>query len=530
MEHKQKILITDDISEKAIKVLNEEFEVDVRKGLSAPGLGSEIKGYDGLIIKSPVKVPSEVINNARNLKVIGGAGTSIDNIDLKTATRRGIAVVDAPMSNIISTAEFAIALIFSLSKKIYLANSAVKSGKWERRKYKGIELEGKMLGIIGFGKIGYMVAKKALGLGLNVIAYDPYVSEDKYWQSGIKKAETIDDIYKISDIISIHLPKTRETVGLIGKKELYKMKKGVLLINVSKGGIIVENDLYEAVREGQIGGAGIDVFENEPCRESKLFEEENVICTPHLSSSTSEAQEKADIIIAQQIKKILKNEVADFIVNMPLFSQEIFESVSPFIKLSEDLGILFSQLSEGNLEELEIGFYGRIAELKTGFLVSSILTKVLQKYTGERINLVNVNLIAEEKKIKIMEVKNSKSQDYVNLINLKGRGVGLDLSVSGTVTGIKNMPRFIAVDKFEIDMVPSKHMAFIRYQDIPGQIGKIGTAFGKLGVNIAAMHVGRKVVSGEALMGLNLDCEVNEKMLEEFKELSGFSKIKIINL
>lgn len=530
MECKQKILITDEISEEAVKILKENFEVVIKKGISASELKNEISKYSGMIIKSSTKVSYDVINNAGNLKVIGKAGTSFDNIDLKSATRKGIVVVNAPMSNVISAAEFAIALIFSLAKKIPSANFATKSGSWDRNKFKGMELDGKTLGIIGFGKIGYLVAKKAIGLGLNVIAFDPYVSEDKYWQSGIKKADTLEDIYKAADIISIHLPKTRETSGLLNKTELYKMKKGTILINVSRGGIIVENDLYEAVKEGQIGGAGIDVFENEPCRESELFKAENIICTPHLGSSTAEAQEKADIIIAGQVKKVLKGEIANFAVNLPLLGEEIFESVSPFIELCENLGALFSQLAQGNLEELEIGFNGRIAGLKTNFLVSVILTRILQKYTTERINLVNVNLIAEEKGIKIKEIKNSQSQDYINLINLKGRGIGLDLSVSGTITGIKNMPRFIAIDKFEIDMVPSKHMAFISYEDVPGQIGRIGTAFGKLGVNIAAMHVGRKVVSGEALMGLNLDSEVDVKMLEEFKKISGFTKIKIINL
>ncbi|MHB1275992.1 MAG: phosphoglycerate dehydrogenase [Candidatus Humimicrobiaceae bacterium] len=530
MEQKQKILITDDFSEEAVMLLEKYYEVVISKGISAASLKNEISKYFGLIIKNSTKVTGEVINNAENLKVIGKPGSSFDNIDLKSATRKGIVVVNAPMSKVVSAAEYTIALILAIAKKIHLANINIRSGEWDRNKFKGIELEGKTLGIIGFGKIGHMVAKKAICLGLNVIAFDPYVSEDKYWQSGVKKANVMEDIYKNADIISIHLPKTRETSGLFNKTEIYKMKKGVILVNVSRGGIIVEDDLFEAVESGQISGAGIDVFENEPCRESVLFKSENIICTPHLGSSTTEAQEKADNIIALQVIKVLKDEIADFAVNLPLFSEDIFNSVSPFIKLCEYLGSLFSQLSEGSIEDIEISFNGNVAGFKTSLLVSVILTKILQKYTSERINLVNVNLIAEEKGLKIKEIKNSQSKDYVNLINLKGRGVGIDLSVSGTITGIKNMPRFISVDKFEIDMVPSKYMAFIRYEDVPGQIGKIGTAFGKQGVNIAAMHVGRKVVSGEALMGLNLDSEVDSKMLTEFKKISGFEKIKIIKL
>ena len=530
MVQKQKILIADDFSEEAVKILEKNFEVVINKGISAAALENEICEYSGLVIKNSVKVTKEVIDKAENLKVIGKPGSSFDNVDLKSATRKGIVVVNAPMSKVVSAAEYTIALILALAKKIHLANTDTRSGGWNRNKFKGIELEGKTLGIIGFGKIGNMVAKKAICLGLNAIAFDPYVSEDKYWQSGVKKANTIEDIYKDADIISIHLPKTRETTGLINKTEINKMKKGVILVNVSRGGIIVEKDLYEAVENGKISGAGIDVFENEPCRESVLFKSDNIICTPHLGSSTTEAQEKADIIIASQVIKVLNDEIADYSVNLPLFSEDIFNSVSPYIELSEYLGLLFSQLSEGSIEDIDISFNGMIAGLKTNLLVSVILTKIMQKFTVERVNLVNVNLIAEEKGIKIKEIKNSQSKDYVNLINLKGKGIGTDLSVSGTITGIKNMPRFISIDKFEIDMVPSKYMAFIRYDDVPGQIGKIGTAFGKQGVNIAAMHVGRKVVSGEALMGLNLDCEVDSKMLEEFKKMSGFEKIKIIEL
>jgi D-3-phosphoglycerate dehydrogenase / 2-oxoglutarate reductase len=530
MKQKQKILITDDFSEEAVKLLEDYCEVVTRKGISTTELGNEINNYCGLVIKNSVKVTDEIIYNALNLKVIGKPGLSIDNIDLKAATRKGIVVVNAPISNVVSAAEYAISLIMAIAKKIFIANIDTKSGGWNRNKFKGIELEGKTLGVIGFGKIGQSVAKKATCLGLNVIAFDPYVSEDKYWQSGVKKANNIEDIYKNADIISIHLPKTRETAGLFNKAEIYKMKKGVIIVNVSRGGLIVENDLYEAVESGYISGAGIAVFENEPCKESVLYKSENIICTPHIGSSTAEAQEKADYIIASQVIKVLKDEIADFAVNLPSFSEDIYNSVSPFIKLCEDLGSLFSQLSEACPEDIEVSFNGMISGYKTNLLVSMILTKILQKYTSERINLVNVNIIAEERGLKIKETKNSQSKDYINLINLKGKGIGIDLSVSGTVTGIKNIPRFISVDKFEIDMVPSQYMAFVKYEDVPGQIGKIGTAFGKLGVNIAAMHVGRKVVSGEALMGLNLDCEVDNKMLEEFKKISGFEKIKIIEL
>lgn len=530
MALKQKILITDNISEAAFNILSEEFELEIRKGLETLELKNEISQCEAIIIKSSIKLSDDILNSAKKLKVIGKAGANVDNIDLKSATKKGIVIVHTPLSNTTSIAEFAITLLLALAKKLPMANYETKQGLWDKKKFEGIEVEGKTLGILGFGKVGQIVAKKATCLGMNVIAFDPYVSEDKYWQSQIKKANTIEQLYENADFISIHLPKTKETTNLLNKNEFYKMKKGTIIINVSRGGIIVEDDLYESIVEGQIAAAGIDVYEKEPCKNSKLFQLDNVICTPHISSSTFEAQEKADIIIANQIKKVLKNEMSSFAINLPIYNEEAFNLISPFIELCEDLGILFSQLFEGKVKELELTFSGKVAGYKTDFLLNVILAKILQKYSNEIINVVNAKIFADEMGLKIKEVKNLQSQDYINLITLKGKNDNNELSVSGTIIGIKNMPRFISIDKFEIDMVPSKYMAFIKYQDIPGQIGKIGTVFGKLGVNIAAMHVGRKVVSGEALMGLNLDCEVTQEMLEEFKKQSGFTKIKIIKL
>lgn len=527
---KKKILITEDIAPKAIEKLKEDFIVDTKKGLLPDELKKEIKGYDGIIIRSATRLTGDIIEASDNLKIIGRAGIGVDNVDVKAATKKGIIVVNAPMSNTVSAAEHTIALLLALARKIPEASFSLKSGRWEKSKYKGIELDGKTLGIVGLGKIGFLVAKKALGLGMKVTAFDPFISEERFQQLGIMRADTLDDIYKVSDFITIHLPKTKDTVGMFNKKEFYKMKKETMILNVARGGIIVEKDLAEVIKEGQISGAALDVFENEPCNSSPLFGLNEVICTPHLGASTAEAQDKAGMTIADQVASVLKGGIATFSVNIPSVEPEVMESLAPFFDLCENMGSLFAGLFEGNLENLEVGFYGKISEYDLKFLTSMILVKILGKYSDEHVNIVNVGLVAEESGLKVREIKSSQSRDYVNFITLKGKGKDSELSISGTITGKKNIPRFIAIDKFEIDMVPSKYMAFIRYEDIPGQIGKIGTAFGKLNVNIASMQVGRKKIGGDAVMGLNLDCEVTPQMLEEFKKISGFEDIKIITL
>jgi D-3-phosphoglycerate dehydrogenase / 2-oxoglutarate reductase len=526
----KKVIVTDGIAEEARKKLVEHFIVDEKKGLTPEKLKEEIKGYNAIIIRSATKLTADVIEAADRLEIIGRAGIGVDNIDIPAATKKGIIVVNAPASNAVTVAEHTIALMLSIARKIPEANFTLKRGKWEKSKFKGIELEGKTLGIVGFGQIGGLVAKKAIGLGMKVIAYDPFVSEDRFRQLEIQKAKKLDNVYSEADFITIHLPKNKDTTGMFDKAELYKMKKGTIILNVARGGIIVEKDLAEAIQEGYIGGAALDVYETEPCTDSPVFKLDQVICTPHLGASTAEAQDRAGTIIADQVIDVLKGKAAAFPVNAPAVRTELMSLLSPFFKLCENLGSLFINLFEGNLDSLKIGYYGKVSDYDVRILTSTILVKILEKYSAENVNLVNVDLMAREMGLKVNEVKSSQSKDFVNLITLEGKSKEGELSISGTTTGKKDTPRFIAIDKFEIDMVPSKHMAFIRYEDVPGQIGKIGTAFGKLNVNIASMHVGRKKLSGDAVMGLNLDDEVTPEMLEEFKKQSGFKNIKIVNL
>lgn len=526
----KKVIVTDGIAEEARKKLEEHFIVDEKKGLTPEKLKVEIKGYNAIIIRSATKLTSDIIEAADSLEIIGRAGIGVDNIDIPAATKRGIIVVNAPASNAVTVAEHTIALMLSIARKIPEANFTLKSGKWEKSKFKGIELEGKTLGIVGFGQIGGLVAKKAIGLGMKVIAYDPFVSEDRFRQLEIQKAKKLEDVYSEADFITIHLPKNKDTIGMFDKAELHKMKKGTIILNVARGGIIVEKDLAEAIEGGHIGGAALDVYETEPCTDSPVFKLSQVICTPHLGASTAEAQDRAGTIIAEQVIDVLKGNAAAFPVNAPAVRTELMNLLSPFFKLCENLGSLFINLFEGNLDSLKIGYHGKVSDYDVRILTSTILVKILEKYSAENVNLVNVDLMAREMGLKVNEVKSSQSKDFVNLITVEGKSKEGELSISGITTGKKDTPRFIAIDKFEIDMVPSKHMAFIRYEDVPGQIGKIGTAFGKLNVNIASMHVGRKKLSGDAVMGLNLDDEVTPEMLEEFKKQSGFNNIKIVNL
>ncbi len=527
---KKKVLITDGLADEAIKLLEGHFTVVEEKGISPERLKEIIPDYNALIIRSATRPDADIIGNADSMEIIGRAGIGVDNIDLEAATKKGIIVVNAPTSNAVTVAEHTIALMLALVRRIPGANSSLKGGKWEKSKFKGIEIDGKILGIIGYGQIGGLVAKKVIGLGMKVIAYDPFVSEDRFKQLGIVKAGKLEDIYREADFISIHLPKNKDTIGMFNRKQFNKMKKGTIILNVARGGIIVEKDLAEAIKEGQIGGAALDVYEKEPCTDSPVFGLEEVICTPHLGASTSEAQSRAGTIIAEQVVEVLNGGTPIFPVNAPVIRPEQIEVLSPFFKLAENMGSLFINMFEGNLNSISIGYHGKVSEYDVRVLTSMTLVKIMEKHSAENVNMVNVDLVAREAGLKIMVEKSSESSDFVNLMTIKGNGQQSDLSISGTITGKKNIPRFIAIDKFEIDMVPSEHMAFIKYEDIPGQIGKIGTEFGKLNVNIAAMHVGRKKMSGDAVMGLNLDSEVTGEMAEQFKKSSGLKNIKIVNL
>ena len=524
-----KVLVKEKIAQAGIDSLKAAgFDVDVKVEMTAEELVEAIGEYDGLIIRSATKVTEEVINRADKLKVIGRAGIGVDNINIDAATKRGIIVANAPQSNIISAAEHTIALLLASARSIPQACSSTRAGKWERSKFQGIEVFEKVLGIIGLGRIGTLVATRAHGLGMKIFAYDPYVSKERYAQLGIERAGSIEDVLKVADFITVHLPKSKETMGMIGERELAMMKDGVRLINTARGGIYQQDPLINALTSGKVGGVGFDVFDTEPLTESPLFDFDQVICTPHLGASTVEAQDKAGTMIADQVIAGLKGEFVSNAVNIPLISVEAMEAVKPFLALAEKLGRLFNALAEDGIHSIDIEYVGQIAQHDTKLLTIATLKGVFENVVEEQVNYVNAPIFAEERGIEVNESKKSSSQDYVNLIRIKGSNGSEEIGVAGTIVGKKNQERFVNIYAFDIDMMPSKYMAFFRYEDVPGMIGRVGTILGENSINIANMQVGRKKIGGEALMGLNVDTPISDAVIGEIKSLPGVAYAKFM--
>ncbi|HCG99378.1 MAG TPA: phosphoglycerate dehydrogenase [Actinobacteria bacterium] len=524
-----KVLVKEKIAQAGIDSLKAAgFDVDVKVEMTAEELVEAIGEYDGLIIRSATKVTEEVINRADKLKVIGRAGIGVDNINIDAATKRGIIVANAPQSNIISAAEHTIALLLASARSIPQACSSTRAGKWERSKFQGIEVFEKVLGIIGLGRIGTLVATRAHGLGMKIFAYDPYVSKERYAQLGIERAGSIEDVLKVADFITVHLPKSKETMGMIGERELAMMKDGVRLINTARGGIYQQDPLINALTSGKVGGVGFDVFDTEPLTESPLFDFDQVICTPHLGASTVEAQDKAGTMIADQVIAGLKGEFVSNAVNIPLISVEAMEAVKPFLALAEKLGRLFNALAEDGIHSIDIEYVGQIAQHDTKLLTIATLKGVFENVVEEQVNYVNAPIFAEERGIEVNESKKSSSQDYVNLIRIKGSNGSEEIGVAGTIVGKKNQERFVNIYAFDIDMMPSKYMAFFRYEDVPGMIGRVGTILGENSINIANMQVGRKKIGGEALMGLNVDTPISDAVIDEIKSLPGVAYAKFM--
>jgi len=523
-----KVLIKEKIAQSGIDQLKEDFEVIDGTSWSVDELKKKIADFDALIIRSATQVDAELISLADNLKIVGRAGIGLDNVDVEAATKKGIMVANAPESNIVSAAEHALALMLSTARLIPRANTSLKSGKWERSKFEGVELYEKTLGVLGLGKIGTLVSTRALAFDMKVIAYDPYITEEKAKKMNIELVE-IDELLKRSDIITVHLPKTNETLGMISAEQFKKMKDGVLIVNAARGGIIDEKALEDAVKSGKVWGAGLDVFSKEPMTDSPLFKLDELVVTPHLGASTLEAQDKAGITIAEQVAAGLKGEFVSYAVNIPVTA--IDENIMPFLPLAEKLGKLLYNLVEAQMTpEVEILIAGQIADYDTDILSVAILKGLFEQVAHEPVTYVNASLIAKERGIEIKESKKEKTTDYLNLIIVRAKVDSKIVSVGGTVVGPKNQERFVNIYDFDIDMIPSEHMAFFRYKDVPGMIGKVGTILGKHGINIANMQVGRQKLGGEALMGINVDSDIAGDILEEIKKEAGIGDASIVTL
>ncbi len=526
-----KVLSSDKLSEKGLEVIRQAgFVIEQKPGLSEDELVAIIPEYDALIIRSETTVTPKIINAAAKLKIIGRAGVGVDNVDLPAATAKGIIVVNSPEGNTIAAAEHTIAMMLAMARKIPQAYcSLVKEHQWDRAKFKGIEVYGKTLGIVGLGKIGSHVAKCAVGLGMNVIAYDPFASKEHAEAIGAALFEQVDDILKTADFISFHIPKTPETQGMINKDKFALMKKGVMIINCARGGIIVEDDLAEACKSGKVAAAAVDVFAKEPTTESPLFDCDNVVAVPHLGASTTEAQVNVAVDVAEQIVKVLNGGDPSAPVNIPTMKPALIDPVRPYINLAEKLGKYIGQVIEGKFAGIEVTYFGELAELNVAPLSTIILKGVLESINPEgNVNFVNAPIFAREKNIVIKESKVENKSDYLNAISIKVLDGDRTKSVTGTLYASIG-ERIVEVAGYKIEAVPEGNLLKINNQDKPGIVGKLGEILGKNKINIAGMQVGRDQKKGHAVMLINVDSEIPENVLQEISAIDGITeKAKLI--
>jgi D-3-phosphoglycerate dehydrogenase len=521
-----KVLIPEKLADPGIELLERDFEVDVRLGLTSQELLAMIGEYDGLIIRSATRVTAEVIERADNLKAIGRAGIGVDNIDIEAATKHGVIVANAPESNTVAAAEHTLGLMLASARRIPAADSSLRDGEWKRSVFKGVEVSGKTLGLIGLGHVGAIVARGALGMGMRVLAYDPYVSEDRMRQVNVERAETTDEVFERSDFVSLHVPRTPQTVGLVNEGTLAKMKPTAYLINVARGGIVDETDLYNALKEGTIAGAALDVFAEEPTTESPIFTLPNVVVTPHLGASTAEAQDRAGITAAEQVATALRGAVPIHAINAPVPMGEGAEFVAQFSGLCEALGSLLYQLTERITDTLRISYRGEVAGFDTRLLDVSAQKGLLAPMVFEPLNFVNTPALARERGLKVQTSHSSESADYTSLVELR---IG-ENAVSGTLFGPRMQPRLVGAMGFDFDVVPEKHMLFIRNEDRPGMIGRLGGILGEHGINIGNMAVGRGEPGSRAAMAVTVDEPVPEEVLNILVETPGFSDARSVTL
>jgi len=522
-----RILVTESLSERGLELLRKDFQVDVRPELAAGDLAAEIGPYDALVVRSQTRVTDEVIRAGENLKVIARAGIGLDNVDVEAATRRGVMVVNAPQSNILSAAEHTMGLLLAQARNIPQANRELKAGSWERSKFKGVELAGKTLGVVGLGRVGAMVAQRGAAFAMRVIAFDPYVPKERAKEMGVELMPTLEALLVQADFVTIHLPRTPDTEGLIGERELALMKEGARLVNTARGGIVDEAALAKALEDGRLAGAALDVFADEPATESPLFGFDQVVVTPHLGASTVEAQDKAGTSIAEMVRLALKGEFVPYAVNVSA-GAEVAEVARPFLPLAEKLGALLTGLAEGAVDAIECQYLGRIGEVDTRALTLAIVKGVLSGVVHEPVSYVNAPIIARERGIAISEMRSAVSSDYVNLLAIRAETEDGEISVAGTLVGKRNDQRVMQVLGYDIEMAPARNMLFFTYEDRPGVIGKVGTILGNHGVNVGTMDVGRR--GATALMGLTLDTPVSFEVVEEIATAIGSGTARFIVL
>jgi D-3-phosphoglycerate dehydrogenase len=530
MEEIRKILVSDPLSNKGLEILGKakNLKVDVKPGLPPEELKRIIGEYDAIIVRSETKLKGDMIEAADRLKVIGRAGIGLDNVDLAAATKKGVVVMNTPQENAIAAAEHTIAMMLSISRKIPQATASMKGGKWEKKKFMGVELYNKTFGIIGIGVIGTIVADRARALKMKVLSYDPYLTKEAAEKKGVELV-SLDELLVRSDFISVHTPLTDETRNLIDKNAFAKMKGGVILINCARGGIINEKDLYNAIKEKKVAGAALDVFEKEPAVGNPLLELDEVITTPHLGASTGEAQENVAIAIAQQVVDYLLLGEARNAVNIPMVSPDILPFLRPYLRLGEKLGSFIAQISNYAIEEVLIEYQGEVLEYGTKPITISVLKGLLTPYVGETVNFVNAQVMAKGRGIRITESTSAKAEDFASLIAITARSKMEENTIAGTLFGRKEL-RIVKLNDFLIEALPEGYILLVNNYDKPGVIGNIGMALGSRNINIATMQFGRDRMGGNAISLLHLDAPLPPGMLGEILRLPNIISVRQIQL
>jgi len=524
------VLVSDPLAEEGLDILRSDCDLDIRTDLGNDELKKIIGDYDALLIRSGTEVTSEVIEAGTRLKFIGRAGAGVDNIDTEAATHKGIIVANAPEGNTLAATEHTMAMMLSLARNIPEADSSLKRREWKRSKFVGIELNEKTLGIVGFGRIGREISKRAIAMGMHCVAYDPFITEDKAGELGVELL-TLDEIFKVSDVITLHTPLIKETKHLINEKTIATMKDGVRIINCARGGIIDEKALYDALVSGKVAGAAIDVFEEEPPLNSPLLTLKNIITTPHLGASTVEAQKNVAISIARQLLEVMAGGSAKYVVNAPMIPAELEDSIQPIAQLGEKIGRFLCQIVEGRFDALEIKYSGDFSTLgqNTKYITRMVLKGLLDPILQAPVNIVNALVVAQERGIAITESITAEASGFKNLITVKVKTDKMEEIVSGSIL-MKGRSRIVAVGGYTMDMIPEGSVIISRHLDKPGVIGRFSTILGRCNINIAGMQVGRINPGEEAIMILNVDDEVPQQVMDEMASQPGIFSAKFVTL
>lgn len=531
-----KVIVTERIADEGIEILKKNgLEVDTKYNLSSDELKSIINDYDAIIIRSVTKVNKDLLDCATNLKVVGRAGVGVDNIDVDECTKKGIIVVNTPESNIMAAAELAVGLAFCVFRNIPQANSAGKINKdFRRNHFIGRELDGKTCGVIGLGKIGSIVARKLKGCNMNIVAYDPYITDERFSKFGVKKCDTLEDLLKVSDLITLHTPKTAETYGMIGKKELELCKDGVYIVNAARGGLVNEKDLYDAIVSGKVAGAGIDVLDKEPGYdkapenqdyENPLLGLDQVVITPHLGASTEEATYNVGTAVSDLVADALEGKMVAA-VNMPPLKVKDLSEIKPYVELAELLGKIYYQTEKDTVQEIEVTYSGDLADMDTAVLSLSVLKGFLETISSDKVNYVNAEILIDNMGIKFTESKSSQLDKYTNLITVTFKTKKNELSVSGTIFA-KHEKRIVDFYGYQLDFEPTAHVLAIQNVDIPGIIGKIGTALGEENINISAMQWGSK--ENKAVSFVSVDTPITDDVYKKLSSIDGILQVSKIN-